>query len=237
MLTIKLNHTELKVKDDQSILSVAKANGVEIPTLCHINRGVAKDKPRAVCRLCVVEVKGQNGLVTACSAKVKEGMEINTHTEQVIEAREVLMEFIIAENQTHSINEIDDNTTAKQDELQREAAKPNSTNTSSSLANQQTRVQELSQQIGVHYARFSLSKKAPVKPPIKSDFFNIDPLACVHCDRCIVACDSKNVIARSGFGHDVDTTFGGSEQGIEESDCNYCGDCVSACPAGGISFK
>lgn len=203
MISIKLNHQRIKVKPNQTILEVSKAQGINIPTLCHFARGKGKGSPRAVCRICVVEVSDVNGLVTACSAKITQGMEIFTHSDNVIEARKVLMEFMLAENGGGEEN---------------------------------TQVRELSKELGVESARFSLVEAVAAKPKaLLSEYFHIDPALCVHCDRCIVACESRQVITRTGFGHSVSTAFGGNEQGIEASDCNYCGDCVAACPAGVIT--
>jgi predicted molibdopterin-dependent oxidoreductase YjgC len=204
VISIKLNHQHVNVKAEQTILDVAKKQGVRIPTLCHYSRGESKDSPRAVCRVCVVEVKGVKGLQTACSTKVCDKMEIQTHSEAVVEARKVLVEFMLAENEG-----------AKQD----------------------NKVKQLSAELEVESARFSIAKDIKEKPKaLLTEYFKIDPDLCVHCDRCIVACQSRKVITRCGFGHEVSTSFG-DEEGIDASDCNHCGDCVSACPVGGITKR
>ncbi len=202
MISLTLNHQNITAKPEQTILEVAKAQGINIPTLCHFARGTGKESPRAVCRICVVEITGVRGLVTACSAKVTDGMEVLTHSPNVVEARKVLMEFMLAENGG-----------GKED----------------------TVVKALSEELGVESARFSIVDEIEAQPQkLLSEYFNVDPSLCVHCDRCIVACESRQVITRSGFGHEISTTFG-DEKGIEASNCNYCGDCISACPAGGIT--
>ncbi|MGC9106012.1 MAG: 2Fe-2S iron-sulfur cluster-binding protein, partial [Thermoprotei archaeon] len=45
------------------------------------------------CRLCLVEVKGR-GLVTACTTRVEDGMEVLTETEQVREARREVLRMM-----------------------------------------------------------------------------------------------------------------------------------------------
>src|SRR5260221_7180688 len=51
----------------------------EIPILCHQEHM----NPVAVCRICMVEVRGkerrENGLVPACQFRVKEGLDVHTH--------------------------------------------------------------------------------------------------------------------------------------------------------------
>ena len=59
---------------NDTILTVAKRHGVDIPTLCYL-----KDiNEPASCRICVVEVEGSPKLVTSCSTKVRDGMVIST---------------------------------------------------------------------------------------------------------------------------------------------------------------
>jgi len=99
MISLTLNHQRIKAKPNQTILDVIKANSVNIPTLCHLPGKSSRDRPRAVCRICVVEVKGVNGLVSACSTKATQGMEIFTHSKPVLTTRKVLMEFTLAEHQ------------------------------------------------------------------------------------------------------------------------------------------
>ena len=94
MITIKLNKQIIHSKPEQTILQVAKKQGIEIPTICHMS-GLAS---RSVCRICSVEVKGHDRLFPACSTLVEPNMEIQTHSQKTLHARKVLMEFIIAEH-------------------------------------------------------------------------------------------------------------------------------------------
>ena len=63
---------------------------VEVPTLCHDDR----IQPYGSCRTCIVEVKGVNGLVTACNTQLRDGMEILTHSETVQGVRKTLLGLI-----------------------------------------------------------------------------------------------------------------------------------------------
>jgi len=76
----------------QTVLQVARNNGIEIPTLCYL-----KDvNEPASCRVCVVEIEGMNKLVTACSTKVREGMVVKTNTLKVIKARKNALELLLS---------------------------------------------------------------------------------------------------------------------------------------------
>ncbi len=94
MIEIKLNNQIISVEEGKTILEVAKANGIEIPTLCH-------DKelnPYGSCWVCAVEVKGRRGFVTSCGTIVQDKMEIITNSEEVIKARQMALELLISDH-------------------------------------------------------------------------------------------------------------------------------------------
>ncbi|HKL66689.1 MAG TPA: 2Fe-2S iron-sulfur cluster-binding protein, partial [Bacteroidales bacterium] len=82
-ITIEVNNKKLRAEKGETILSALNRNGINIPTLCRLE-GLS---PTGACRLCVVEVEGEDMLVTACSEPVKEWMKIRTHSPRVIRAR------------------------------------------------------------------------------------------------------------------------------------------------------
>ena len=72
----------------QNILEAAKANGVYIPSLCHVD-GV---KAAGSCRICNVSVNGRN--MTACTTPVANGMNIANDTPELQEIRKVIIETL-----------------------------------------------------------------------------------------------------------------------------------------------
>jgi len=76
----------------QTILEVAQAAGVYIPTLCYYKEAGHKD----ICRICVVEVEGSEKLLPACSTPAKEGMEVWSLTERVLISRRRTIDMLIA---------------------------------------------------------------------------------------------------------------------------------------------
>lgn len=91
---IKINGQDFSAQSDQTILAVAQANGIRIPTLCYH----PDVKIQASCRLCSVEIKGKTGLQTACSTLVSPGMEINTDTPSIRLARLNNLQLIFTEH-------------------------------------------------------------------------------------------------------------------------------------------
>ena len=94
MVTISINGVAVEVEEGSTLLEAARSLGVSIPTLCSL-RGRT---PFGACRLCVVELAQDPGrsLVTACSYRVREGLEVCTDTPRVTRARRVVAELLLA---------------------------------------------------------------------------------------------------------------------------------------------
>ena len=91
-INIILNGKPVTATKGEYILSVAKRNGIEIPTLCHDPRL----EPFSSCYLCVVEIDGQRNLQPSCSTRVAEGMSITTDNERVRKARKTALDLIMS---------------------------------------------------------------------------------------------------------------------------------------------
>lgn len=76
----------------QTILDVAKANGIDIPTLCFDER----TEIYGACGLCVVEVEGNPKLVKACATDIAPGMVVKTNTDRVLESRKTNLELLLS---------------------------------------------------------------------------------------------------------------------------------------------
>ena len=87
-------------ENGETILQVARRNGIEIPTLCFL-KGV--NEP-ASCRVCVVEVEGVKNLCTACSTKVFYGMVVKTNTNKVIRARKNAIELLLSNHNQNCLS-------------------------------------------------------------------------------------------------------------------------------------
>jgi len=94
MVTMKLNGLEVKVEKGTTLLKAAQFYGFPIPTLCHME-GLS---PYGACRLCVVEIGiGSNAkLVTSCTYKVEENLNVRTSSERVLRARKMIIELLLA---------------------------------------------------------------------------------------------------------------------------------------------
>jgi len=93
-MNLKINNKKIVGHPGQTILEVAQANGIDIPSLCYHPDLTIK----ANCRVCVVEVKNFPRLQTACSTTIKEGMEVYTDSPRVKKARNLNIELLFAEH-------------------------------------------------------------------------------------------------------------------------------------------
>ena len=92
MINLTINGKAIQAPEGATILEAARANGIDIPTLCY-------DKAVEIygaCGLCVVEAEGIPKLLRSCSAKVSEGMVINTESERVVQSRKIAMELLMS---------------------------------------------------------------------------------------------------------------------------------------------
>src|ERR1700681_1284868 len=93
VFTLTINDQPVTAAEGESILSVARAAGVEIPTLCHLD-GLSE---AGACRLCLVEINGGPKLQASCVTRAAEGMSVRTDTPKLQEYRRMILELLLAE--------------------------------------------------------------------------------------------------------------------------------------------
>lgn len=93
-ITLTINGLPVSVDQGASILEAARACGVEIPTLCHME-GLSD---YGACRLCIVEIgpAHRSRVVSACTYRCEEGLEVRTHSRRVLNARRIVLELMVA---------------------------------------------------------------------------------------------------------------------------------------------
>ncbi|MDQ7783492.1 MAG: bidirectional hydrogenase complex protein HoxU [Desulfomonilaceae bacterium] len=93
ILTFKIDGRDVTAREDETILTVARQNGIFIPTLCHLD-GLSE---RGACRLCMVEVKGSDKLFPACVTLPRQDMEVMTDSPRLNEYRKKILELLFSE--------------------------------------------------------------------------------------------------------------------------------------------
>ncbi len=87
MVNFTINGQNVSCEQGETILNVARRNGIYIPTMCYLQ----KTTPCASCRLCSVEAEGVDGFVLSCQAPATEGLAVITDTESLHTERTNIM--------------------------------------------------------------------------------------------------------------------------------------------------
>src|SRR6202163_1278034 len=93
MIDINIAGQPLRVPAGTTVFDAARMNGINIPTLCHLQN----QTPVGVCRLCVVDT-GARVLTASCVRPVEPGMKVVTNSEKVLSARKTLLELLMADH-------------------------------------------------------------------------------------------------------------------------------------------
>ncbi len=203
MVNLKIDGKTVAVEEGTNIIDAAESVGIHIPNLCYM-KGM---KGIGACRLCLVEVEGSKAPVIACNTKVKEGMNILTATDKVVEIRKFVTDLIV------SMHPLDCMTCTK-----------------AGACN----LQKYAYDFEIKESSFS-RKKFGYPTDESNPFIKRDPEYCVLCSRCVRICKAQdtNVLEFSGRGVGAKVVTG-NEKPLQESGCTFCGSCVDVCPVNAL---
>lgn len=210
MHTITIDGKMFQAREDQTVLQVARENGINIPTLCYLE-GISEVES---CRLCVVEIEGVDKLKTACKTHVqRDGMVVNTMSERVIEARKMQLELLLSNHKLECF---------------------------SCPSSGVCELQRLFYEYEISETHFKGSRAKIEAPALTSHpFLEYHPNLCIRCQRCVNTCarvSGRKAIELSKVGvfTVINTPFG---EDWRESSCESCGNCAEACPVGALTKK
>ena len=208
MVNLEIDGQKVEVEEGTTILEASKAAKIKIPTLCYEeNLSIYGG-----CRLCVVEIEGEETLKPSCATVVEDGMKVKTHSPTVREVRKNLFELIIASHH------IDCNL-----------------NCLTCSRSHNCDLREIAADIGVSEIRVP---PIDIGYDVDESSYSIirEPNKCITCGRCIRKCDeiqSVGIFTTANRGpHTVVTTF--EDKGIGNVECTNCGQCILACPTGAL---
>lgn len=205
--TLIIDGEEVSALRGQTILEVAKENDIRIPTLCHLD-GL---RDVGACRLCLVEVKGSNKLLPACTSAVYEGMEVSTNTERLQKHRRAILEMLFAER-----NHI----------------------CSVCVSNGRCELQSLAQDQGLTHVRLPY-RNPELSVDASHERFTVDHNRCILCTRCVRVCaEVEGAHVWDVMGRGIDSTvITDLNEEWGDSSCTRCGKCVQVCPTGALFDK
>ncbi len=205
--TLIIDEHEVSARRGQTILEVARENGIDIPTLCHLD-GLTDV---GACRMCLVEIKGSNKLQPACVTSIFESMEVTTQSERLRKHRRTILELLFTER-NHICSVCVSNGHC---ELQDLAQQQGLTHVRLPYRNPELQVDASHERFTVDHNRCIL---------------------CTRCVRVCAEVEGAHVWDVMGRGiQSMVITDLHEEWG--KSSCTRCGKCVQVCPTGALFDK
>src|SRR5512139_2644487 len=204
-MTLEINGRQVEAQSGDTLLAAARRAGVRIPTLCHYE-GLP---PSGACRMCVVEVEGQRGLVPSCAFPAAAGMKVQTHSPRAVDARRTLVELLLA-NHPHDCLYC--------------------------ARNGECQLQDLAAQLGVRRRRY-FGGRTHARKDVASPSIVRDPAKCILCGKCVRVCEEIQTVGAIEFiGRGSRAHIGPAfDEGLNVSSCVNCGQCVAVCPTGALN--
>lgn len=205
MISLTINGENVSVEKGSTILEAAKKVGVEIPTLCHDKRLTA----HGACRICVVEVKGARSLVASCTTPANEGMDIQTHSEEVLESRKDILNLLWLNHENDCL------TCSKAGDC---------------------KLQDYCYEYDIKSENKMYKKSLSCERDSSNHFYTFNRDKCILCGKCVRVCDELQgtgaiTFSERGYETHISHPF---DVGMEHSNCVSCGNCVNVCPTGAL---
>ena len=164
----------------------------------------------AACRMCVVEIEGTDRLVPACNTEVLKGMIIQTNSPRVRQARKTNLRLILSQHNS---------------------------NCTVCVRSGNCTLQQLSHDLNIHYQPYDVQperSRVNLSVPIVREASK-----CIKCMRCVQVCDKIQGmqiwdVAGTGSRTTVDVSY---HRLLKNTDCVFCGQCVTHCPTGALTVR
>ncbi|CAN5844876.1 formate dehydrogenase subunit alpha [soil metagenome] len=208
MVTGKINNQQVTVPQGTFILEAARLNGIEIPNLCY----QPLLRPWGSCRICTVDILGKRGgLIESCTTPLAEGMEVLTHSPEVIQARQYILQMYLIDHA------LDCPTCDKSGECY------------------------LQDNTYLHNINANPYRRPKLAQPYEHFSATIDYKwdRCIMCNRCTRVCDEVVGVvaietANRGLEATITPSFG---MDLSDTTCTNCGMCIAVCPVGALTDR
>lgn len=203
-IKMTVNNKEITAIKGETILTALRREGLDIPTLCHVE-GLS---PTGACRVCLVELENNHMLVPSCSSLVAENMKVYTHSQKAINARKTIIELLLADHPDDCLY------CEKQGDCDL-----------SRLA-QQYGVRERIQKPVLVNKKLDLTSPSIIRDPDKC-------ILCGKCVRVCEEIQNVSAIDFTKRGSRTEIACAYNET-LNTSRCINCGQCITVCPTGAL---
>lgn len=210
MIRIIVNGEELQAEENKTILQVAEDLGIQIPTLCNFSLGnTTMNCVPGSCRVCLVEIAGQERLLPACSTRVLPNMDIRTHSLAAIRARRAMVELLLSDHPKDCLI---------------------------CPKNGDCELQALAVELDIREIRYPGTRRES-EVDVSSNAISRDLGKCILCRKCVEVCNQVQTVGvlspvKRGFHSVVAPAF---MKPLSETECTFCGQCVAVCPTGALT--
>ncbi len=206
MVKLTIDGRMVTVEHGTTILEAARQAGIDIPTLCYLK----ELNEVGACRVCVVEIEGQERLSAACATVCEEGMVVHTATPRVLDARRTNVQLILSQ---HNVS------------------------CTTCMRNGSCKLQKVALDLNLQEEPF---EKKPFSSRWDRTFPLIrDGSRCIQCLRCVNVCEkvqSMGVWSLTGTGKHARVEVTGGKS-IRDINCALCGQCITHCPVGALTAR
>ena len=206
MVNLTIDGRPVAVKEGATIIEAANSAGIVVPTLCYL-----KDIcDVGACRVCVVEIEGDDRLSASCNTVAEDGMVVHTNSQRAREARQVNVRLALSAHNSDC---------------------------TSCVRSLNCSLQKLVNDLNILDILYDKKVRADKWP---QDYPLIrDSSKCLNCMRCLRVCEKVQSLGVWDIrGSAVHMTIGVSKnRTIQESECSLCGQCVTQCPVGALRAR
>jgi len=93
-MNIKFNNKSIEVSENETLIEIARREGIHIPSLCYAKEA----KHKSSCMVCAVKNCTTGQIIPSCSTFPMEGIQIETESEEVKQVRTLSLELLLGDH-------------------------------------------------------------------------------------------------------------------------------------------